>query len=130
MQRVSRLNCETKSKSPPCRKERDKDGATSLLFFGHFGSEEVPGFAVGVVETGAAVAASAEQEAGGADGGDGNDVPGVLGDDVGGKEVDFGGEVGDGASVGAAVSVDAVESVEKLGGAFDLDAVESGPSGW
>jgi hypothetical protein len=41
-----------------------------------------------------------------------DDVPGVFGDDVGGDEVDFTGEVGDGASVHAAMGVDAVETFE------------------
>src|SRR4051812_15782431 len=53
---------------------------------------------------------------------DGDDVPGVGGDDVGGDEVDLGGGVGD--SVGgdaAAVGVPAF-----LLGAFDLDAAEAG----
>jgi len=84
----------------------------------------LPGFAVLVVEAGAGVGFAAEQEAGAADGSDRDDVPGVFGDDVGGQEVDFGGEVGEGASVGAAVAIDAVEAVEELGGAFDLDAPE------
>ena len=88
-------------------------------------AEEVPGFAVGVVEAGLGVAAAAEQEAGDSAGGaERDDVPGVFGDDVGGEEVDFAGQVGDGASVGAAVGVDAVESGGELGGAFDLDAPE------
>ena len=89
----------------------------------------MPGFAVLVVEAGAAVVFAAEEEAGGADGVDRDDVPGVFGDDEGGEEVDFGGEVGDGASAGAAVGVDAVEAVEKLGGTFDLDAVKRVVSG-
>jgi len=73
----------------------------------------VPGFAVGVVEAGAAVAVAAEEEAGdSAKGVEWEDVPGVFGDDVGGEEVDFAGKVGDGASVAAAVGVDAVEAVE------------------
>jgi len=50
--------------------------------------------------------------------------PGVFGDDVGGEEVDFAGEVGDGASSAAVEGIDAVEAVEELGGAFDLDAPE------
>jgi len=88
--------------------------------------QEGPGFAVGVVEAGAGVALAAEEEAGAAAGGkEGNDVPGVLGDDVDGEEVDFGGKVGDGASVDAAVGVDAVEAAQKLGGGFDLDADEA-----
>ena len=56
------------------------------------------------------------------DGLDGDDVPGVGGDYVGGDEVDLGGGVGD--SVGgdaAAVGVPAF-----LAGAFDLDAAEAG----
>jgi hypothetical protein len=44
--------------------------------------------------------------------GEGEDEPGVFGDDVGGDEIDFGEFVGDGASVDAAVGVDAVEAVD------------------
>ena len=80
--------------------------------------------AVLVVEAGAVVLFPAEQEAGTANGVERDDVPGVFGDDVGGDEVDFAGEVGDGAASAAAVGVDAVEAVEELGGTFDLDAVE------
>jgi hypothetical protein len=55
-------------------------------------AEEVPGFAVGVVEAGLGVAVAAEQEAGDTAGGsEGDEVPGVFGDDVGGEEVDFAG---------------------------------------
>jgi len=82
----------------------------------------VPGFAVLIVEAGAAVLLAAEQEAGAADGADRNDVPGVFGDDVGGDEVDFAGQIGDGAASAAAVGVDAVEAVEELSGTLDLDA--------
>jgi len=66
----------------------------------------------------------AEQEAGAADGVERDDVPGIFGDDVGGDEVDFAGEVGNGAASAAVVGVDAVEAVEELGGTFDLDAIE------
>jgi len=57
--------------------------------------------------------------------GEGEDEPGVFGDDVGGEEVDFVEGVGDGASVDAAVGVDTVESALQLGGGFDLDADEA-----
>ncbi len=92
----------------------------------------MPGFAVGVVEAGAAVAVAAEEEAGdSAKGVEWEDVPGVFGDDVGGEEVDFAGKVGDGASVAAAVGVDAVEAGGDLGGTFHLDAPERrGGVGW
>lgn len=85
----------------------------------------MPGFAIGIVEAGALVGLLAEKEAGdAAGGGERKDIPGVLGEDVGGEEVDFGGQVGDGASGEAAVSVDAVHAVEKLRGTFDLHAGE------
>ncbi len=58
--------------------------------------------------------------------GEGEDEPGILGDDVGGEEIDFGKFVGDGASVDAAVGVDAVDAGLHLGGGFDLDADEAG----
>ena len=57
--------------------------------------------------------------------GEGEDEPGVFGDDVGGDEIDFGEFVGDGASVDAAVGVEVVEAVLHLGGGFDLDADEA-----
>ncbi len=76
-----------------------------------------------IVLAGLAVGVAAEEEAGGSEEGfEGDDVPGVLGDDVGGEEVDFAGEVGDGAALGAAVGVEVVEAVRKLGGAFHLHA--------
>jgi len=56
----------------------------------------------------------------GVGGGEGEDVEGVGGDDVGGEEVDLGGGVGDAVVVEVAfVGVAAVED-----GAFDLDAEE------
>jgi hypothetical protein len=86
----------------------------------------VPGFAVVVVEAGTAARFGAEEEAGEAeDVGEGEDEPGVFGDDVGGDEIDFGEFVGDGASVDAAVGVEVVEAVLHLGGGFDLDADEA-----
>ncbi len=57
--------------------------------------------------------------------GEGEDEPGVFGDNVGGDEIDFGEFVGDGASVDAAVGVEVVEAVLHLGGGFDLDADEA-----
>ncbi len=92
----------------------------------------MPGFTVGVVEAGAAVAAAAEKKAGASAGGvKRDDVPSIFGDDVGREEVDFAGQVGDGASVDAAMGVDAVEAFEKLGGTFHLDAPEGrGGVGW
>jgi hypothetical protein len=105
--------------------KRRKGWATRHPASFRFGAKEGPGFAVGVVEAGAAVAAATEQEAGdSASGVERDDVPGVFGDDVGGEEVDFAGKVRDGASVGTAVGVDAIESVAELGGTFDLDAPE------
>ena len=90
-------------------------------------AEQVPGFAVGAEEAVSAGVAFGIEEQAGAVGneGDGEDEPGVLGDDVGDEEVDFGGAVGDGASVGAAMAVDVIEAVEKSGGRLDLDAEEA-----
>ena len=87
----------------------------------------MPGFAVGAEEAvSAGVAFGIEEQAGAvSDKGDGEDEPGVLGDDVGDEEVDFGGAVGDGAASGAAITVDVIEAVEKSGGRFDLDAEEA-----
>jgi len=87
----------------------------------------VPGFAVGFEAHffGLAVGVEAEHGLGGADF-DGDDVPDVEGDDVGGDEVDVGAGV-DGASfadgVGGAGFVGAGADAFS---AFDLDAVESG----
>ena len=50
--------------------------------------QEGPGFAVGVVEAGAGISLAAEKEAGAAAGGEEGHIPGVLGDDVDGEEVD------------------------------------------
>ena len=55
---------------------------------------------------------------------DGEDIPGVFGDDVGDEEVDFGGFVGGDAADGAAVGVDVIEAVFLCCGGFDLDAEE------
>ena len=56
------------------------------------------------------------------DGLDGNDVPDVLGDDVGDEEVDFGGGVGDAAG---SSGLDAVAMFRVTGSGLDLDAEES-----
>jgi len=89
-------------------------------------AEEVPGFAVGVVEAGEGAALGAEEEAHLAqDVGEREDEPGVFGDDVGGDEIDFGEFVGDGASVDAAVGVEVIEAVLQLGRGFYLHADEA-----
>jgi len=99
---------------------KDKSWEAFLLW-----AEEVPGLAIGVVEAGAAVAVAAEEEAGDSEGGvQRDDVPGVFGNDVGGDEMDFAGEVRNGASVDAAMGVDAVEAVAELSGTLHLDAPE------
>ncbi len=85
----------------------------------------MPGFLVLVVHASFAVAAAAEQEAGGSqEGFEGEYVPGVLGDDVGGEEMDLPTLVGDGAASDAAVGIEATHSLRHLGSAFDLDAPE------
>jgi len=53
---------------------------------------------------------------------DGEDEPGVVGDDVGDEEVYFGGLVGGDAAHGAAVGVYAVEAFVQGGRGFYLDA--------
>ena len=90
-------------------------------------SHQVPGFAIGAVEAVAArpiVGAEQEAGAGGGDS-DGDDEPGIVGDDVGGHEIDFGRVVRDDSMSGAAVCVDTVEAVEQSAGGLDLDAGES-----
>src|ERR1022692_3013791 len=85
-------------------------------------AEQVPGFAVGFVDS-AGVALGAEGEAGGSFS-NGEDEPGVVGDDVGDDEIDFGGLIGDHASAGVPGRADVVEAVDQAGGGFDLDAPE------
>jgi hypothetical protein len=83
----------------------------------------VPGFAVGAVEAGLGMGAGIEQEADASvEVGDGDDVPGVFGDDVDSEDVDFTGIVGDHASGGAASGVDVIEAVDDGAGGFDLHA--------
>ena len=61
--------------------------------------------------------------------GEGEDEPGVFGDDVGGDEIDFGEFVRDGASVDAAMGVEVVEAVLHLRGGFYLDADQARAAG-
>ncbi len=85
----------------------------------------MPGFAVGVVEAGAAIAAAAEKEAAVSAGGlQRDDVPSVFGDDVDGEEVDFAGKVGNGTSIEAAMGVDPIEAFEEQCGTLHLDTSE------
>jgi len=55
---------------------------------------------------------------------DGENEVGVVGNDVGDDEIDFGGLVGDHASAGVACGADVVEAVDQAGGAFHLHAPE------
>jgi hypothetical protein len=55
---------------------------------------------------------------------DGEDEPGVVGDDVGDQEVYLGGLVGGDAAHGAAVGVYVVEAFDHRGGGLYLDAPE------
>lgn len=90
-----------------------------------FWTEQVPRFPVLVVHAWFAVAAFAEQETGGSqEGFEGEYVPGVFGDDVGGEEMDLSKLVGDVAASDAAVSVEAIHPLCDLGSALDLDAPE------
>jgi len=90
-------------------------------------AEEVPGFAEGAEEAvSAGIAFGIEEKAGAVgDDGDGEDEPGVLGNDVGDEEVDFGGAVGDGTASGAAMTVDVIEAIQKRRRRFDLNAEEA-----
>lgn len=82
--------------------------------------QQVPGFAVLLVLGVGAV--RGEEDVGlGVGGADGENVPSVGGDDVGGDEVDVAWGVGD--SVGVEVTFVGVAAVED--GAFDLDAAEA-----
>ena len=91
---------------------------------GSLWTKQVPGFVL-VVHASFAVAAAAEQKAGGSqEGFEGEYVPGVLGDDVGGEEMDLSTLVGNGATSDAAVGIEAIHSLRHLGSALDLDAPE------
>ena len=57
--------------------------------------------------------------------GDGDDDPGVFGEDVADEEVDFVGRVGDGDSVAAALRGEEVGSLAETAGGFDLHADEA-----
>ena len=93
--------------------------ARSVFRTGH----EAPGFAVSfevavrVVGVGIEAGTFAK-----ADGSDGNDVPDVFGDDVGDKEIDFGGGVNFAAGSGG---FDAVAGFKVSAGGFYLDAKEA-----
>ena len=125
-------------------------GPPGMFFCSSFGSdsllEEVPGVGVGG-EGAACGTVGGEAEAGAAvEDGDGEDVPGVLGDEVDDEEVDLGGEVGDKAWVGgdgvgagglgvgsaAAGGIEVTSGFDVVaafgvagGGGFDLDATEA-----
>ena len=87
--------------------------------------QQGPGFAVFFVAACAlAVLCWIEREAGAGDERfDGDDVPGVVGDDVGYEEVDLFGGVGD-VAFGGPVGVDDVSAIMDAAGGFDLDAPE------
>src|SRR5580692_125986 len=89
---------------------------------GLHGLHQVPGFAVGFVDS-AAVAFGAEGEAGGGVS-DGEDEIGVVGNDVDDDEIHFGGFVGDDASTGVPGRADVVEAADQAGGAFYLHTPE------
>jgi hypothetical protein len=85
-------------------------------------AEQVPGFAVGFVNS-AGVGLRMEGEAGGRVS-NGEDEIGVVGNDVDDDEIYFGGLVGDDVSAGVTGRADVVEAVDQAGGAFYLDAPE------
>ncbi len=89
-------------------------------------AEQVPGFAVGGEEVFPArvVFAGEEEAAAAGDYADGDDEPGVFGDDVGGDEVEVGGGVGDDAAVGDALDAELVAAVAHAGAGFYLDERE------
>ena len=108
-------------KQVPPRSLRSRVGMTVefSLFLTSLLLEQVPGFFVfGVL---AAPGVRGEEDVGlGVGGADGEDVPGVGGDDVSGDEVDVAGRVG--LSVGVEVAFEGVAAA--AGGAFDLDATK------
>ena len=83
----------------------------------------MPSLAVGAVEAALGIVLETEEQAGaGEDGLDGEDEPGVLGNDVGDQNVDLRRVLGDRFAVGAAVGIYAVAAVEDGGGGLDLDS--------
>jgi len=85
--------------------------------------QEAPGFAV-ELEAAAAGMVGAEAEGfHGSEGGDGDDVPGVVGNDVGSEEVEVAGGVG-GLAAMAAAGADAIGVALGDGNGLDLDAAE------
>ena len=95
----------------------------TLLFF----SQQVPGFAVGAVEAGTSGVVARDEEETGAvvNDVDGQGEPGVFGNDVGDKKVNFVEAMSNHAAVGAAVRIDVVETVEEHGRAFNLDTPQA-----
>lgn len=86
----------------------------------------MPRLAIRAVQSALGIVLEAEEQAGaGEDCLDGEDEPGVLGDDVGDQEIYFRRVVGDHVAVGAAVRIDVVAAVEDRGGGFYLDAPEA-----
>ncbi len=85
-------------------------------------AHEVPGFAVGFVDS-AGMGLGAEGEASGSFS-NGKDEIGVVGNDVDDHEIYFGGLVGDDASAGVPGRADVVQAVDQAGGAFYLYAPE------
>jgi hypothetical protein len=85
-------------------------------------AQQMPGFAVGLVDSAGVVLGVEGQASWGAS--DGEDEIGVVGNDVDDHEIYFGGLVGDHASAGMPGRADVVETVDQAGGAFDLHAPE------
>jgi hypothetical protein len=84
------------------------------------GLHQVPGFAVGFVDS-AGAAFGVQRETGGGVA-NGEDEIGVVGNDVDDYEIHFGGFVGDHASAGVPGRANVVEAVDQAGGAFYLHA--------
>ena len=89
--------------------------------------KQVPRFVIGVIASGLPVVTRIdEQTYTGMNGGDRNDVPTVLGDDVDGEKVHLGRKIGDWAERGAASTIDVKQpAADDVASGFDLDAREA-----
>ena len=91
---------------------------------GFDGAEEVPGFAVGLVEAAAFASVGVDAEGGGSEFSDGDDVPDVAGNHVRDEEVDFCCGVNS-ARMAAGGGIDAKPSASAVSGGLHLDTAEA-----
>ena len=125
---AARMRDLSASRPPPCRKERDKDGAAPRQSGPRGGAtwaQQVPGFAVllEVVDGAAAGAEGMEsQSEASPDGFDGNQVPDIVGANEGGEEINVGRGVGGKTLVASPMTGNLKVSAVGIDGGFNLDA--------